>query len=440
MKDLNAGKKRLLIVGAGAAGTQVVRELKKNARAGIVVAGFVDDDPKKLGKAVRGITVMGAVGDIPRLIGELRVDQLLISTPSVAGLEKRVAQLVPPGFPIKILPSISSVILGHVDLSYIRDIHLGDIIGRPLVKADQQLISTRAKGKTFLVTGGAGSIGSEIVRQLYASQARAIVVLDAWEEGIFNLTEELQPEGRPLRGKPRLHMSIGNVRDKKRLEEVMRRFRVDVIVHAAAYKHVHLMEANPEESRKTNELGTKNMLDMAIRHGVRDFVLISTDKAVRPKSVMGKSKRAAELLMKRYAKKREGVRFCAVRFGNVLNSSGSMLPKFVRQIRTRSAITITHKDMTRYFMSIPEAVSLVLMAWKVSKNGQILILDMGRPVKIFELAEMLIKLHGLTPHEDIPIVEIGIRPGEKIHEELAYDTKKLRPSGADRVFIAEDVE
>ncbi len=431
-------KKRVLIVGAGAAGTLVVKELRKQDRSDVELVGFVDDDPGKSGRTVQGLQVIGKIDEIPRILARRSVDQVLISTPSVGGLVARVTTLVPPGFPIKILPSISSVILGHVDISYVRDIEPSDIIGRPLVKADQQRISRKAKGKTFFVTGGAGSIGSEIVRQLYSSGARAIVVFDAWEEGVFNLMEELQTENDPKA--PELHIFIGNVRDKKRLEEVMRQFKIDVILHAAAYKHVHLMEANPGESKKTNELGTKNVLDLAVKYKVRDFVLISTDKAVNPVSVMGKSKRAAELLMKTYAKKHADRRFCAVRFGNVLNSSGSMLPKFIRQIRAHSAVTITHKDMTRYFMSIPEAVSLVLMSWVVSKNGQILLLDMGKPTKILDLAKALIKLHGLTPYEDIPIVEVGIRPGEKIHEELTYDAKKMRSSPAARICIAEDID
>lgn len=417
-----------------------MRELKKHAESGLDIAGFVDDDLKKKGRAIAGIKVLGTVADIPTLIKNGSADQIIISTPSVAGIVNRVTELAPPGFPIKILPSISSVILGHVDLSYVRDIHPADFIGRPLVRADQQVISDYAKGKTFFITGGAGSIGSEIVRQLYTSQARAIIVFDAWEEGVFNLMEELQSGNTKVQKKPALHLFIGNVRDRDRLDEVMKQFSIDVVIHAAAYKHVHLMEANSSEAVKTNEGGTKNVLDMAVKHNVRDFVLISSDKAVRPQSVMGKTKRSAELLMKEYARKNTGVRFCAVRFGNVLNSSGSMLPKFLRQIRSRTAVTITHKDMTRYFMSIPEAVSLVLMAWKVSKNGQILILDMGKPVKILDLAETLIKMHGLIPYKDIDIVEIGIRPGEKIHEELAYDVQKLRPSKAERIFIAEDIE
>jgi FlaA1/EpsC-like NDP-sugar epimerase len=272
---------------------------------------------------------------------------------------------------------------------------------------------------------------------LYDSEARLIVVLDAWEEGVYRLLEELEPKRSSDR--PKLKAYIGNIRDKARIDEILRLHPVDVILHAAAYKHLPLMQDNPGESHKTNMIGTKNMLDSAVKHKIKDFVLISTDKAVNPTSVMGESKRAAELLVKAYAKRNKGVRFCAVRFGNVLNSSGSVVPKFLKQIQDRAAITITHKDMTRYFMSIPEAVSLVLSSWVISRNGQILLLDMGEPVKILDLATNLIKMHGLEPHIDVSIIETGIRPGEKIHEELAYDKSKMKPGPLPMVFIAEEI-
>lgn len=431
-------KRKLIVIGAGAAGRKTVEQIKKEGRRDIVVVGFVDDDTRKQGQNILGVPVVGTTRDLPKLVRKHRVDQVLISTPSMGGdFMQRVAQLLPTGFSIKVLPSVSSVILGKVDLSYVRDIDPSDLIGRPLVKANQQFIAKSSTGKTFLVTGGAGSIGSEIVRQLYDSKAKRIVIVDSWEEGIFNMTEELA--GRKRAGAPEICALIANVRDKKRMDEVVGLYKVDVILHAAAYKHVPLMEENPSESHKTNYVGTKNMLDLAIKYKVRDFVLISTDKAVNPVSVMGKSKRAAELLVQKYARTHKHQRFCAVRFGNVINSSGSIIPKFLKQIRSRSAVTITDMRMTRYFMSIPEAVSLVLLSWIVGKNGQILILDMGEPVKIIDLATQLIKMHGLEPYKDIPIVEIGARPGEKIHEELAYDKTRLRQSPAERVFIAEEM-
>ena len=431
-------KNRVIIIGAGVAGHGVVRQIKKEKRSDIVVVGFVDDDEKKQGLITNGVKVIGKIEDLARIIKNGGIDQVLVSMPSVGGnLMDRITRLVPPSIPIKILPSISSVILGKVNLSYIRDIDPSDLIGRPLIKSDQQFISEKAKGKTFLVTGGAGSIGSEIVRQLHDSGAKQIIVIDSWEEGIFNLLEELKSEqnGKPIR----IKAFIGNIRDKKRIEEIISIFDIDVILHAAAYKHVPLMEDNPEEAYKTNYIGTKNILDLALKHGIKDFVLISTDKAVNPSSVMGKTKRQAELLVKKYAKKNKGCRFCVVRFGNVLNSSGSIIPKFLKQIRNHRALTVTHLEMTRYFMSIPEAVSLVLLSWIVSKNGQILLLDMGEPVKIIDLAINLIKTHGMEPYKDIGIEETGIRPGEKIHEELSYDKRKLRPSSVERIFIAEEL-
>lgn len=431
-------KNKIIIIGAGVAGHKVVEQIKKEGRSDIVVVGFIDDDEKKQGLKINGAEVMGRINDLPRLVKNNGVGRVLISMPSVGGnLIDRITRLLPPGVSIKILPSISSVILGKVNLSYVRDIDPSDLIGRPLVKSDQQLIAREVKGKTFLVTGGAGSIGSEITRQLYDSGAKLIVVVDSWEEGIFNLMEELKSDkdGKQTRVKA----VIGNVRDKKRVEEIMSLFKIDVILHAAAYKHVPLMEDNPGESYKTNYLGTKNVLDSALKYRIKDFVLISTDKAVNPSSIMGKTKRAAELLVKKCAKRNKGYRFCAVRFGNVLNSSGSIIPKFLRQIRNRRPVTITHPEMSRYFMSIPEAVSLVLLSWIVSKNGQILLLDMGEPVRIIDLAVNLIKIHGLEPYKDIEIKETGIRPGEKIHEELTYDKRKLKPSPAERIFVAEEL-
>jgi FlaA1/EpsC-like NDP-sugar epimerase len=272
---------------------------------------------------------------------------------------------------------------------------------------------------------------------LYATGAKRVAILDSWEEGIFNLSEELKDGGNGKR--PELVFYLGNVRDKERIDEVFKACKPDVVLHAAAYKHVHLLEGNRSEARKTNYLGTKNLLDACVRHRVRDFVFISTDKAVRPKSVLGETKREAELLVKQYAKRHTSAHFMSVRFGNVLNSSGSVVPTFVKQIRERRPVTITHRDMTRYFMAIPEAVSLVLLSWVVGENGQILVLDMGTPSRILDLAIRLIRMHGLEPYTDIPIREIGVRPGEKIHEELAYDSSKLRRAPVPRVFIAEDM-
>ena len=439
VRDTVGGRKKVLIVGAGKATEMVLDELGKDPRSDIIAIGIVDDNTKKKGSSIRGVKVLGTLKDIPRLCSQQRIDQILISVPSAGSdVAARVASLAPTGTPIKVLPSISSVILGSVDLSYVRDIDAGDIVGRPLIKSDQERIIAAADGKTFLITGGAGSIGSEITRQLFDSRAKKIVVLDASEEGVFNLSEELKQHAQI--GRPELVFRIGNIRDRVRLEEVANETQLDVIIHAAAYKHVPLMEENPGEAKKTNEEGTQNLLDLAVERGIHDFVLVSTDKAVNPPNIMGKTKRAAELAVKQCAKEHPEMRLIAVRFGNVLNSSGSMLPTFLRQIRTRSPLTVTHKEVTRYFMSIPEAASLVLTSWIIGKNGQILLLDMGRPMKILDFAEKLIRMHGLVPYKDIPITEIGLRPGEKLHEELAYDPSRIRASSAPRIFIAEDLD
>lgn len=435
-KDLSRRKIRVIIVGAGTAGRKVVQQIRKEGRSDILVIGFVDDDKNKITHDIDGVRVLGMIRDIPRLIKQHRVDQIIISIPSIGkGVAQRVIDIAPPGFPIKVLPSIASIILGEVQFSNVRDLDLSDLIGRPLVKSSQRSIYRNVRGGTFLVTGGAGSIGSEIVRQLHDSKAARIVVVDSWEEGIYHLLEEFGSVQK--KGYPQMHFLIGNIRDKKRLEEIFQMFSYDAVLHAAAYKHIHLTEANPTEARKTNYEGTKNLLALTVKYHVKDFLFISTDKAVHPVSVLGKTKRAAELLVKKYAKTYKNGRFFSVRFGNVLNSSGSVVPKFLRQIREEKRVTITDRNATRFFMSIPEAVSLVLQSWIVAKNGEILVLDMGEPVRIFDLALNLIKMHGLAPHHDVTIEETGLRPGEKIHEELFYDKNKVRPSKADRIFIAE---
>ncbi len=430
-------KSTWIIIGAGAAGQEVVEQLRTGKRTDIEVVGFVDDDKTKQDSKVVGIPILGRIDDLPRLVGSHGVDEVLISVPSLGGeFVKRIMKLVPPNLPIKVLPSI--VLLGTVDLSLIRNINPSDLIGRPLVKSAQLFIADKAEGKTFLVTGGAGSIGNEIVRQLYYSKAEHIIIVDSWEEGVFNLLQEIEPRHKHKEER-RIQPFIGNIRDRGRIDEIMSKYKIDVVIHAAAYKHVPLMEDNKEEAKKTNYIGTKNVLDLTVKHKIKDFVLISTDKAVNPANVMGRTKRQAELLVKQFAKKHKDYRFCAVRFGNVLNSSGSVVPIFVRQIKNRLPVTVTHKDMTRYFMSIPEAVSLVLLSWILSKNGQILVLDMGEPIRIMDLAIDLIKFYGLEPYKDIDIVEIGIRPGEKIHEELAYDKRRLKPGPMERIFIAEEL-
>lgn len=422
-------KKRILVIGAGTAGRIVAHELKQLPEC--VIVGYLDDDPRKHHIPFEGFPVLGGIEDLGRLCKKHEVDELIVAVPSnPQRVFEKVKKSLDSPVKIRVVPSISSVILGKLKLSDIRDFDPSDFLGRPLVKSEQMKIVSASEGKTFLVTGGAGSIGSEIVEQLLDTDAVKVVAFDAWEEGCFHLTQKYVY-------RENFEVVIGNVRDRERVDEVVARCQPDVVIHAAAYKHVPLMEENSEEAVKTNVEGTRNVLESCKKYGVHSFVLISTDKAVNPTSTMGKTKRQAELLMKEYALSNSSGAYLAVRFGNVLNSSGSVIPTFIKQIRVGGPVTITDKKMERYFMTIPEAVSLVLQAWMLGENGKIYILDMGEPMKILDLAENMIKFFGYEPYKDVLIEEVGKRPGEKLYEELHYSTEELEPTDNSKIFIAE---
>lgn len=426
-------KNRILIVGAGVAGQMVAKELMRFASSEGKVVGYLDDDVKKIGKKIHGLAVFGSIETINDVILTKKIDEVIIAVPSQSQfVAKRVDELLNTEVKVRILPALAPVILGKVNLSFLKDVDPSDLLGRPLVQSDQKRVVLATKGLTFLVTGAAGSIGSEIVYQLSLSGAKKVVCLDSWEEGCFKLSEKYKNAAEP-----EVEIFVGNVRDKDRIDEVFRITKPDVVFHAAAYKHVPLMEKNREEATKTNVIGTENCLAAAQKHGCFEFVLISTDKAVNPSSHMGHTKRQAELLVETFGKKLNGSKFLCVRFGNVLNSSGSVVPTFVSQVKSGGPLTITDKKMTRFFMTIPEAVSLVLQSWMIGENGHVYVLDMGEPVKILELARSIIRHFGLVPDKDIKIKEIGIRPGEKLYEELSYKKEKLKQTSNPKIFIAE---
>lgn len=424
---------KILIIGAGVAGQMVAKELVRSSIVPVNIVGYLDDDKNKIGKKIHGFRVLGSIDVVNKVIKQQKIDEIIIAVPSQSQMvAKKVDSLLDLNVKVRILPALAPVILGQVNLSFLKDVDPSDLLGRPLVQSDQKKIVDATTGLTFLITGAAGSIGSEIVYQLSLTKAKKIICIDSWEEGCFKLTEKYKSQNGP-----KIEVYVGNVRDKERIDEIFSLTKPDVVFHAAAYKHVPLMEANKSEAIKTNVLGTRNCLDICVKHKIDGFVLISTDKAVNPASHMGDTKRQAELMVMGLAKKNKNGKFLSVRFGNVLNSSGSVVPTFVNQVKSGGPVTITDKKMTRYFMTIPEAVSLVLQSWILGENGRIYVLDMGEPVKIITLARSIIRHFGLEPGRDIKIKEIGVRPGEKMHEQLSYKKETLTKTVNPKIFIAE---
>jgi FlaA1/EpsC-like NDP-sugar epimerase len=401
---------RVLLIGAGDAGSMVLKDLLHNRSLGLVPVGIVDDDPRKAGLSLHGVPVLGGHAAIPALVPRYRVDQVLLAIPSATSdLVRDVAGLCEQAnVALRVLPSIREVVGGRITARDIRDLQIEDLLGRQQVSVDMDAVAAIVRGRRVLVSGAGGSIGSEIARQVVALEPQSLVLLDHDETHLHDLMTELH-------GNPEVLIALADIREQDRVLSVFDRHRPEVVFHAAAHKHVDVLETHPEEALATNMMGTANVTDAAIATGVRRFVLISTDKAVRPQSVMGASKWFAEQIVRSVD---GGCVFCAVRFGNVLGSRGSAIPTFLRQIALGGPVTVTHADMARYFMSIREAVLLVLQAAALSEGGEVFTLDMGDPVNILELARRLIRFSGRVPGRDIPIEFIGIRPGEKLVEDL----------------------
>ncbi len=419
--DSSRGGRRVLIVGAGDAGALVARELTKHAELGYELVGFLDDNPRKQGLRVHGLPVLGTRRDLPDVVARLGVQEVLIAMPSAPGRVIREIVEACRELPVKVktLPGMYELVDGKVAVSQIRDVQIEDLLGREPVEIDLEEIAGYLRGRRVLVTGAGGSIGSELCRQVARFQPEELLLLDHSENGLFEVSLELEHRFPDLRRR----LLVADIRDRAKIDRLFGQHRPQVVFHAAAHKHVPLMEEHPDEAVKTNVFGTKNVAEAALRHGTRRFVLISTDKAVNPTSVMGATKRVAEMIVQALdAERRErdpdGTRFVAVRFGNVLGSRGSVVPIFKEQIARGGPVTVTHPEMRRYFMTIPEAVQLVIQAGAMGEGGEIFILDMGEPVRILDLAENLIRLSGFEPGVDIPIVFTGPRPGEKLFEEL----------------------
>ncbi|MDR7418904.1 MAG: nucleoside-diphosphate sugar epimerase/dehydratase [Armatimonadota bacterium] len=428
--------RRLLVVGAGAAGSRLMHAMLESPQNGYQPVGFIDDDPAKRGTYIHGLRVLGDRTMIPDIVKRLNVEEVLIAIPSAPSRDIRdiVAWVRRAGVQrMRILPGVHELLSGRASLKDIRQVQIADLLGRPPVAIATDAIAERLAGSRVLVTGGAGSIGSELVRQIARLAKCEIVALDVNESGLFELDEEIR---RHFPGAS-LRTLVADIRDGAKMDWVMSSVLPRTVYHAAAYKHVPMMERDVDEAVKTNVLGTMVLAERAVRHGVEEFVLISTDKAVKPSSVMGASKRVAEMVTHMLSH-RGRTRFLSVRFGNVLGSRGSLIPIIQEQIRNGGPVTLTHPDMTRFFMSPAEAVLLVLQASLSQKPYGLYILDMGEPVRIADLAAEVIRLSGLEPDIDIPIVYTGIRPGEKLREELATPTESMVPSEYPGIFEVTD--
>ena len=429
--------KRIMIVGAGTSGSVILKEMTTSSLVNGCVVCFVDDDKNKAGKFLNGVPVAGNRNDIPRLAEEYKIDEIYIAIPSASARERKAIIEIcrETGCQVKILPGIYQLINGEVSIAKLRNVEIEDLLGRDPIRVNLDEIMGYVSGKVVLVTGGGGSIGSELCRQVASHNPKQLIIFDIYENPAYDIQLELKEKYPDLD----LVVLIGSVRNTHRIETVFKKYRPDIVYHAAAHKHVPLMEDSPNEAIKNNVFGTYKTAKAADKYGTSRFVLISTDKAVNPTNIMGASKRMCEMVVQ-MMNARSKTDFVAVRFGNVLGSNGSVIPLFKKQIEQGGPVTVTHPDIIRYFMTIPEAVSLVLQAGAYAKGGEIFVLDMGEPMKILDLAKNLIRLSGYTPDVDIPIVFTGLRPGEKLYEELLMNEEGMQDTPNKLIHIGKPIE
>lgn len=432
-RQIQRKKNKVLIIGAGDAGAMLLREIERYHIANRQVVGFIDDDKNKTGKILLGVKVLGTRNELVKIASEKGIDEIIIAMPSVKGKEIKaiISICKETNCKLTILPGLYEIIEGKVSISQLRPVDIEDLLGRDPVKLDTTAVKEYLAGKIVLITGAGGSIGSEIVRQVAKMQPKKLLLLGKGENSIYEISQELKINSPEVKTVP----IIADIRDKERIKAIMDYFEPQVVFHAAAHKHVPLMEYQPAEAVRNNILGTKVVADEAAAHNVETFVMISTDKAVNPTSVMGCTKRVAEMYVQSM-NKNSGTRFVAVRFGNVLGSRGSVIPLFKKQIAKGGPVTVTHPDMKRYFMTIPEASQLVLQAGAMAKGGEVFVLDMGEPVRIYDLAKDLITLSGLIPDKDIEIKITGLRPGEKLFEELLSAEDGTEKTTHKKIFTA----
>lgn len=438
---LNRGQERILIVGAEDAGEVISREIIRRPDLGELV-GFVDDDKEKIGKRIHNVKVLGNTEEINGILEKEQISTVIISIPAASGKEikKIVDNVKNKEVKIKTLPGLYELVDGKVSVSRIRDIRIEDLLGREPVDLNLEEISGYLEGRKVMVTGGGGSIGGELARQIYRFEPKSLILLDHSENGLFHINLEL--EGKLLGVE--IELVVADIRDRDKMDKIFKKYVPEVVFHAAAHKHVPMMEYHPDEAVSNNIIGTKNVAELAEKYGAERVVMISTDKAINPTSVMGASKRVAEMVVKDLGSK-SNTKFVAVRFGNVLESDGSVVPMFKQQIAEGGPVTVTDREVKRYFMTLPEASQLVIQAGALGKGGEVFVLDMGEPIKVLDMAEELIRLSGLEVGEDIEIKIVGLRPGEKMFEEILTEEERsgvLGDSGHEKIFIAkvEEVE
>ena len=434
-----AGRDRVMIIGAGRAGQTLIKEMLSSSKMNVQVCCIIDDNPNKKGRVLEGIPIVGNRYDIVDAVKKYDINRIVYAIPATTGKNRKDILNIckDTGCRMQTVPGVYQLVNGEVSVSKLRDVEITDLLGRAQVKVNNDEILAAIRGKTVLVTGGGGSIGSELCRQIAKSEPKKPVIFDIYENNAYEIQQELI---RKYGDKLNLDVRIGSVRNTNRIRWIMDTYRPDIVFHAAAHKHVPLMEDSPNEAIKNNVIGTYKTAKAAARAGVKKFVLISTDKAVNPTNIMGASKRLCEMVVQMMNRKCPDTDFVAVRFGNVLGSNGSVIPLFKKQIAEGGPVTVTDKNIIRYFMTIPEAVSLVLQAAYYAKGGEIFVLDMGDPVKIDDMARNLIRLSGYEPDVDIMVEYTGLRPGEKLFEELLMDEEGLQETENELIHIGKPIE